>query len=169
MHTSSYFTAPMLSAKINSYRAEAEAANDRAEAAELALKQLLAQQTEREQDLISLQNRVQLLQEEADKREAQLEEAKQIQKDNAATLNQSDVVLKKAGTLEEKIEKLEIQLREATTNAHNLDLENEGLQRKLVQMEKNAQDAETRYEELMEKYQAIKNELEETMRTLDEI
>ncbi|KAJ1828436.1 tropomyosin-2 [Coemansia sp. RSA 2599] len=155
--------------KINSYRAEAEAANDRAEAAELALKQLLAQQTEREQDLISLQNRVQLLQEEADKREAQLEEAKQIQKDNAATLNQSDVVLKKAGTLEEKIEKLEIQLREATTNAHNLDLENEGLQRKLVQMEKNAQDAETRYEELMEKYQAIKNELEETMRTLDEI
>ncbi|KAJ2594993.1 hypothetical protein GGF39_004002 [Coemansia sp. RSA 1721] len=148
---------------------ESEAANDRADAAELALKQLLAQQTEREQDLISLQNRVQLLQEEADKREAQLDEAKQIQKDNAATLNQSDVVLKKANNLEEKIEALEIQLREATTTIQNLDLENEGLQRKLAQKEKNIEDAELKYEELMEKYQGIKNELEETLRTLDEI
>ncbi|KAJ2638452.1 hypothetical protein GGF40_001641 [Coemansia sp. RSA 1286] len=148
---------------------ESEAANDRADAAELALKQLLAQQTEREQDLISLQNRVQLLQEEADKREAQLDEAKQIQKDNAATLNQSDVVLKKANNLEEKIEALEIQLREATTTVQNLDLENEGLQRKLAQKEKNIEDAELKYEELMEKYQGIKNELEETLRTLDEI
>ncbi|KAJ1839908.1 hypothetical protein LPJ57_010714, partial [Coemansia sp. RSA 486] len=155
--------------KIASYRAESEAANDRADAAELALKQLLAQQTEREQDLISLQNRVQLLQEEADKREAQLDEAKQIQKDNAATLNQSDVVLKKANNLEEKIEALEIQLREATTTIQNLDLENEGLQRKLAQKEKNIEDAELKYEELMEKYQGIKNELEETLRTLDEI
>ncbi|KAJ1647547.1 tropomyosin-2 [Coemansia asiatica] len=148
---------------------ETEAANDRADAAEQALKQLLAQQTEREQELISLQNRVQLLQEEADKREAQLDEAKQIQKDNAATLNQSDVVLRKANNLEEKIEALETELREATTTARNLDLENEGLQRKLAQKEKNLEDAELKYKELMEKYQAIKNELEETMRTLDEM
>ncbi|KAJ2855360.1 tropomyosin-2, partial [Coemansia erecta] len=155
--------------KIALCRAETEAANDRADAAEQALKQLLAQQTEREQELISLQNRVQLLQEEADKREAQLDEAKQIQKDNAATLNQSDVVLRKANNLEEKIEALETELREATTTARNLDLENEGLQRKLAQKEKNLEDAELKYKELMEKYQAIKNELEETMRTLDEM
>ncbi|KAJ2230327.1 hypothetical protein IWW45_005836, partial [Coemansia sp. RSA 485] len=69
----------------------------------------------------------------------------------------------------EKIEALEIQLREATTTIQNLDLENEGLQRKLAQKEKNIEDAELKYEELMEKYQGIKNELEETLRTLDEI
>ncbi|KAJ2597625.1 hypothetical protein H4R99_004428, partial [Coemansia sp. RSA 1722] len=67
------------------------------------------------------------------------------------------------------IEALEIQLREATTTIQNLDLENEGLQRKLAQKEKNIEDAELKYEELMEKYQGIKNELEETLRTLDEI
>ncbi|KAJ2361575.1 hypothetical protein IW150_007210, partial [Coemansia sp. RSA 2607] len=134
-----------------------------------ALKQTLAQQTEREQELISLQNRVHLLEEEADKREAQLDEAKQIQKDNAATLNHSDVVLKKANTLEEKIEALELQLREATTTVHNLDLENESLQRKLAQKEKNLEDAELKYEELNEKYMGVKNELEETIRSLDDI
>ncbi|KAJ1889891.1 tropomyosin-2 [Kickxella alabastrina] len=155
--------------KINAYRAEAEAANERAEAADQQLKLVLAQQTEREQELISLQNRVQLLEEEADKRDAQLAEAKQIQQDNAATLNQSDIVLKNANTQEEKIDNLEIQLREATKNIQELDLLNEGLQRKLTQKEKDVETAETEYETLKETYTALKNEFEEAMRSLDEM
>ncbi|KAJ1889789.1 tropomyosin-2 [Kickxella alabastrina] len=155
--------------KINAYRAEAEAANERAEAADQQLKLVLAQQTEREQELISLQNRVQLLEEEADKRDAQLAEAKQIQQDNAATLNQSDIVLKNANTQEERIDNLEIQLREAIKNAQELDLLNEGLQRRLTQKEKDLETAETEYETLKETYTALKNEFEEAMRSLDEM
>ncbi|KAI7825802.1 tropomyosin [Kickxella alabastrina] len=155
--------------KINAYRAEAEAANERAEAADQQLKLVLAQQTEREQELISLQNRVQLLEEEADKRDAQLAEAKQIQQDNAATLNQSDIVLKNANTQEERIDNLEIQLREAIKNTQELDLLNEGLQRKLTQKEKDVETAETEYETLKETYTALKNEFEEAMRSLDEM
>ncbi|KAJ2003467.1 tropomyosin-2 [Coemansia thaxteri] len=155
--------------KLQTLRAEAEVANERADAAEYALKQLNDQQTEREQEFISLQNRIALLEAEADRRDTQLTEAKQIQKDSEATLNQSDVLVKKVDTLEEKLEKAENQLREALDDVRKLDLENEKLQRCITQHEKDKEAHEARYDELNDKYVTIKSELEETMRTLDEI
>ncbi|KAJ2724952.1 tropomyosin-2 [Coemansia sp. Benny D115] len=155
--------------KFAALRAEADAANERAEAAEKAQKELVEQQTEREQEIISLQNRVQLLEEEADRRDAQLAEAKQIQQDNAATLNQSDLVLKNATNQEEKIDALETQLREANKTINDLDLANEDLQRKLTQKEKDLEKAEVDYEALKEKYVELKTEFENAMKEFEDI
>ncbi|KAJ1965784.1 tropomyosin-2 [Dipsacomyces acuminosporus] len=155
--------------KINKLRGEADAANERADAAEQALKQLTDQQTEREQEFISLQNRIALLEEEAERRDSQLDEAKQLQKDSEASLNHGDVLSKKVDALEEKLEEAESQLREALENIRNLDLANENLQRRITQHEKDQEDAERKYEELNDKYLAVKAELEETIKTLEDI
>ncbi|KAJ2134053.1 tropomyosin-2 [Coemansia sp. RSA 678] len=99
--------------KLATLRAEIDAANERAETAEQALKQLEDQQTDRDQELISYQNRIRRLEDEAQMREDQLDEAKQFQRDNEATLNESDVLVKKVVTLEERFDDTESKLREA--------------------------------------------------------
>ncbi|KAI9504635.1 tropomyosin-2 [Coemansia spiralis] len=155
--------------KIAGLREEANAANERADSLERALKQLMDEQTEREQEIISLQNRITRLEEEAEVRESQLEEAKQIQKNSEATLNESDVVMRKVVTLQDTLEETETLLHEAREKASKLDLENEKLNRVIAQNEKNREDSEARYEELNEKYAGVKKELDEIIRSLDDM
>ncbi|KAJ2491259.1 tropomyosin-2 [Coemansia sp. RSA 2050] len=155
--------------KINSLRAEAEAANGRADTAEDALKKFSILQTEREQELVSLQNRIALLEAEADRRDAQLSEAKQLQKDSEATLNQSDVLVRKVETLEDKLDSAETQLRDALENARRLDLENEKLQRTLIQYEKDKERMEQKYEGLQKDFIEAKDELERTLNSLSDL
>ncbi|KAJ1664264.1 tropomyosin-2 [Coemansia sp. RSA 1813] len=155
--------------KISSLREEANVAHERADSLDATVKQLMDERTEREQEIISLQNRITRLEEEAEVRETQLDEAKEIQKNSVASLNESDVIMKKVDTLQEKYDELEIQLRESQKEAHRLDLENEKLNRIITQDEKDREDADKRYEELNEKYMSIKAELEETMKALDDI
>ncbi|KAJ1770764.1 tropomyosin-2 [Coemansia sp. RSA 1843] len=152
--------------KISSLREEANVAHERADSLDATVKQLMDERTEREQEIISLQNRITRLEEEAEVRETQLDEAKEIQKNSVASLNESDVIMKKVDTLQEKYDELEIQLRESQKE---LDLENEKLNRIITQDEKDREDADKRYEELNEKYMSIKAELEETMKALDDI
>ncbi|KAJ2582123.1 tropomyosin-2 [Coemansia sp. RSA 1836] len=155
--------------EIQALRAETEAANDRADAAEDALKKLDNQQTEREQEFISLQNRIALLEAEADRRDNQLSEAKQIQKDSEASLNQSDVLAKKVNTLEDKLEITETQLRDALENARKFDLENEKLQRTITQYEKERERSELKYENLFKDFTEAKDELERMLASLGDL
>ncbi|KAJ1859383.1 tropomyosin-2 [Coemansia sp. RSA 1822] len=153
--------------KLATLRAEIDAANERADTAEQALKQLEDQQTDRDQELISYQNRIRRLEDEAQMREDQLDEAKQFQRDNEATLNESDVLVKKVTTLEERFDDTESKLREALEKIRAYDLENEGLQRTITQYEKDKEIAEQKYEEMNEKYLASKSELDETIKMLE--
>ncbi|KAJ2238918.1 tropomyosin-2, partial [Coemansia sp. RSA 1287] len=153
--------------KLATLRAEIDAANERAETSEQALKQLEDQQTDRDQELISYQNRIRRLEDEAQMREDQLDEAKQFQRDNEATLNESDVLVKKVVTLEERFDDTESKLREALEKIRAYDLENEGLQRTITQHEKDKEIAEQKYEEMKEKYLASKGELDETIKMLE--
>ncbi|KAJ2817708.1 tropomyosin-2 [Coemansia erecta] len=148
---------------------EIDAATERAETAEQALKQLEDQQTERDQEGITLQNRIRRLEDEAQMREEQLDQAKQFQRDNEATLNESDVLIKKVMTLEEKLDNAESKLREALEKIRAYDLENEGLQRTITQYETDKEIAEQKYEELNEKFLSNKNELDETIKMLESI
>ncbi|PIA18744.1 hypothetical protein COEREDRAFT_79734 [Coemansia reversa NRRL 1564] len=155
--------------KISSLRAEIDAAIERAETAEQALKQMEIQQTERDQEVISYENRIKVLESEVQAREGQLDEAKQFQRDSEATLNESDVLVKKISTLEEKLDDAENQLREALEKIRKYDLDNEGLQRIITQHEKDKEIMEQRHEDVSEKYTATKNELEETIKMLESI
>ncbi|KAJ1733169.1 tropomyosin-2 [Coemansia biformis] len=155
--------------KIGSLRAEIDAAVERAETAEHALKQLEDQQTERDQEVISYQNRIKRLEEEAQVREEQLDEAKQIQRASEASLNESDVLVKKVSSMEERLDETENQLREALEKIRAFDLENESLQRIITQHEKNKENLDQKHEELNEKYLSTKNELDETIKMLETI
>ncbi|KAJ2306345.1 tropomyosin-2 [Coemansia sp. RSA 2706] len=155
--------------KFNNLRAEVEVANERADSAEQALKQLQDEQTEREQEIISYQNRIKRLEEEAQMREDQLEEAKKFNQDNQTTLSETDVLIKKVMTLEEKLDTAENQLREALEKIRSYDLENENLQRIITQNDKDKEIADQRYEELELKYNENKQELDNTVKLLEDI
>ncbi|KAJ1735556.1 hypothetical protein LPJ72_001810 [Coemansia sp. Benny D160-2] len=155
--------------KISHLREESNVANERADSLDATVKQLMDERTEREQDIISLQNRITRLEEEAEVREKQLDDAKEIQKNSEASLNESDVIMKKVDTLQEKYDEIEIQLRESQKETHRLDLENEKLNRVITQNEKDREDADKRYDELYEKYLKVKEDLDETIKALDDI
>ncbi|KAJ2800094.1 tropomyosin-2, partial [Coemansia helicoidea] len=135
----------------------------------LALKQLGDQQTERDQEIISYQNRIRRLEEVAQETEGQLDAAKQVQRDNEATLNESDVLAKKVSVMEEKLDETENQLREALEKIRAYDLENENLQRIITQHGKDKEIMEQKYDELSEKYTTTKHELDETIKMLETI
>ncbi|OMJ23703.1 putative asparagine-tRNA ligase, mitochondrial [Smittium culicis] len=156
-----------LKEKISNIRLEADAASARADAAELALKQINEQQIEREQEIISLQNRITLLEDELDRKESRIAEAKQLAEDHESTRDASDVLNKRIHLLEEKLETAELELQQ--TKEKNMDVKTESLERTIAQFENERVDSEARYEALNEKYLKSKADLEETMKFLEDI
>ncbi|OMJ26863.1 putative asparagine-tRNA ligase, mitochondrial [Smittium culicis] len=156
-----------LKEKISNIRLEADAASARADAAELALKQINEQQIEREQEIISLQNRITLLEDELDRKESRIAEAKQLAEDHESTRDASDVLNKRIHLLEEKLETAELELQQ--TKEKNMDVKTESLERTIAQFENERVDSESRYEALNEKYLKSKADLEETMKFLEDI
>ncbi|KAJ2319295.1 hypothetical protein IWW52_002052 [Coemansia sp. RSA 2704] len=72
-------------------------------------------------------------------------------------------------TLEEKLDTAENQLREALEKIRSYDLENENLQRIITQNDKDKEIADQRYEELELKYNENKQELDNTVKLLEDI
>ncbi|PVV01274.1 hypothetical protein BB560_004313 [Smittium megazygosporum] len=155
--------------KINSIRLEAEAASARADAAEAALKQLNDQQVEREQEIISLQNRIAMLEEEIERKDERIVEIKQLADDHETSKSAGDVLTKRIDMLEEKLETSESELQQTKEKLRNLDVKSENLERTVAQMEADKAAQEARYEELNEKYLKIKEEHEETLKALEEL
>ncbi|OLY79722.1 Tropomyosin-2 [Smittium mucronatum] len=158
-----------LKEKISNIRLEADAAAARADAAELALKQLNEQQNEREQEIISLQNRISLLEDELDRKEAKISEAKKMAEDVENSRDASDVLTRRINIVEEKLEAAESELQESKEKLRNMDIKTESLERTIVQLENERAESDVRYEELNEKYLKSKADLEETMKFLEDM
>ncbi|PVU90936.1 hypothetical protein BB559_003475 [Furculomyces boomerangus] len=155
--------------KINSIRLEAEAASARADAAEMALKQLNDQQTEREHEINSLTNRVSMLEEELERKDAKIAETKQLVEDNENSKNAGDTLSKRIHMLEEKLEEAELELQQTKEKLRNMDIKADTLERTVAQMENERNDFERKHEELNEKYIKIKEEHEETIKALEDL
>ncbi|KAJ1920989.1 tropomyosin-2 [Tieghemiomyces parasiticus] len=156
-----------LSKKIQSLREECEAATDRAEAAEGQVKQLTDAQMEREQEIISYQNKIANLEEQLDTAEQKLREAKAAADEDEQSRSAHDELFRRAQHLEEELENREKELKEVRETLRTVDVKAEHLERTIQKMTAERDEHDLKYEELNTKYLETKAEFESTMAALD--
>ncbi|GJJ72008.1 hypothetical protein EMPS_04365 [Entomortierella parvispora] len=117
--------------KLTNLRAEADAAQTRAEIAERDLAAAKAEVSAKDQEAISLNNRIALL--------------------------------------EGQLEKAETGGSDSKSKVRELELKNEDLERKVKTLEKENEAYEIKWETINAENKKIKDELEETMRAMDEL
>lgn len=71
--------------------------------------------------------------------------------------------------LEEQLDKIESQLQTNSTNSNDADLRAEEAERKVQNLEQELADKEQLYEELLEKSNSAKNELDELARQFEDL
>lgn len=104
----------LLPQKIASIRAEADAANARADEYEQKYKELERIQMSQEHDIISLANQNKHLEEDLEKAHEKIQQLKSLEQDEDDLKKEKDAAQRKITLLEEELEKSEKSLREAT-------------------------------------------------------
>ncbi|KAK9718826.1 tropomyosin-2 [Basidiobolus ranarum] len=155
--------------KLNALRAEVDLANARADEAESSLKKLNDSQNDRDQEIIGLQNKIQLLEEELEKAEGKLQDAKVLKEEDEQNRNYGENLLKKINLLEVQLETTENNLRETTEKLRQVDLKAEQAERRVQQLETEKVEMEGKLESLEEQYRNVKAELDETLKSLEEL
>ncbi|KAJ1987821.1 tropomyosin-2 [Dimargaris cristalligena] len=158
-----------LSKKIQSLREECEAATLRADTAEASVKVLTESQMDRDQEIVSFQNKVALLEEQLDTAELKLREAKVAADEDELTRSAHDELVRKVQVLEETLETRELELKETREQLRTVDVKAEHLERTVQKMESERDESDARYEELNQKYLATKAEFEATIKALDDM
>lgn len=98
--------------KLNNLRAEAEAAVERAEAAEAKNKQLELTLLQRDQDITSLNHRLALSDEQLEKAEGKLADAKHAHEEGDTAKSTAENLTRKIQILEEELDNAEKNLKE---------------------------------------------------------
>ncbi|KAG4305640.1 hypothetical protein PORY_001196 [Pneumocystis oryctolagi] len=152
-----------LKEKICSLRMEAEEANARADEASLRVKQLEHELALKEQENMSLMHKNEILESEIERLEQQLMEAKTAVEDETGSRNMSESLQKKIQLLEEELEENDINLRKTTEKLRHMDVKSEYFERKVHVLEKERDDIEAKYEEMLKKYECVKAELDDSL------
>ncbi|KAK9762412.1 tropomyosin-2 [Basidiobolus ranarum] len=155
--------------KLNALRTEVDAANARADEAESVLKRLNDSQNDRDQEIMGLQNKIQLLEEQLETAEARIHDAKLLKEEDEQNRNHSDTLTKKINMLEIQLETAENNLRETTEKLRQVDLKAEQAERRVQQLETEKVEMESKFEALQEQYRNVKAELDETLKSLEEM
>ncbi|KAJ1649109.1 tropomyosin-2 [Dispira simplex] len=124
---------------------------------------------ERDQEIISFQNRVTLLEEQLETAEQRLEEAKVAAMEDEHNRSSHDELVRKVQQLEEDLEKREQELKDTRDQLRTVDVKAEHLERTITKMEAERDEMDHRYEELNQKYLANKAEFEATLKALDDM
>ncbi|KAF9967112.1 hypothetical protein BGZ70_000087 [Mortierella alpina] len=132
--------------KLASLREEVNAANAKADEAELKVKELQEDQTKKDHEITSLKNKLTLVEADLEKAENTIVEAK-------LNLDEGETT-KTVGR---------------TEGLRQMDIKAEHFERKVQQLESQRDAYETKIVELTEKYDGIKKELDETLKSLEDM
>ncbi|KAG9290673.1 hypothetical protein G9A89_011636 [Geosiphon pyriformis] len=155
--------------RLTALRAEADAASQRAEDAEAALKKEKQESASKDQEILSLQNKLILLEAQVDRAEKKLADSKHLQEEEESSKSNIEGLQRKIALLESELDSTEKNLRETTEKLRQTDVKAEHFERKVHQLDGERAQSEEKYEKLLEQYQQSKAELEETLRQLDQI
>ncbi|KAJ3060543.1 hypothetical protein HDU98_003502 [Podochytrium sp. JEL0797] len=155
--------------KLEKLRIESEGNHSRAERAEQEVKDLKAEVARKETDVQNLNNKIKLLQMDLERTEKRVEEVKLKKADGDKEDSQIEVLTRKVQMLEHSLEEREKSWREATDKARSLEVHSEHHERKAKQIDSEKVDLEKKYEELQGKYNAVKAELESTLKSLEDM
>ncbi|KAJ3245382.1 phosphatidyl inositol kinase [Chytriomyces hyalinus] len=155
--------------KLEKLRVESESNHSRAERAEAEVKELKAEVAKKETDIQNLNNKIKLLQMDLERTEKRVEEVKVKKAEGDKEDSQIEVLTRKVQMLEHQLEEKEKSWREATDKARSLEVHSEHHERKAKQIDTEKVDLEKKYEELTAKYNAVKAELEATLKSLEDL
>ncbi|KAI8331978.1 X-domain of DnaJ-containing-domain-containing protein [Choanephora cucurbitarum] len=137
--------------KIASIRAEADAANARADAFEQKYKELEQVQMKQEHEIISLTNQNKHLEEDLELANEKIKQLKALEEDEDDLKKENDAAQRKITLLEQELETSEKTIRETTKNFREADVKAEHFERKVQQLESLYSDQEKKNEELKQK------------------
>ncbi|KAJ3406478.1 hypothetical protein HDV05_005971 [Chytridiales sp. JEL 0842] len=155
--------------KLEKLRIDSESANARAEKAEAEVKELKAELAKKETEVQNLNNKVSLLQMDLERAEKRVEEVKLKKAEGDKEETQMDALKRKVQMLETQLDEKDKSWREATDKVRSLEVHAEHHERKGKQLDSEKGDLEKKYEELQSKYNAIKGELESTLKSLEDL
>ncbi|ORE04412.1 DnaJ-domain-containing protein [Rhizopus microsporus var. microsporus] len=153
--------------KIASIRAEAEAANARADEYEKKYKELEQLQMKQEHEIISLSNQNKHLQEDLELAHQKIEQLKALEEEDDDLKKENDAAQRKITLLEQELEKSEKAVREATKNFREADVKAEHFERKVQQLETLSSDQEKKIEDLKAKIIELQSQLDDYYELLD--
>ncbi|KAG0833165.1 hypothetical protein G6F29_005567 [Rhizopus arrhizus] len=149
--------------KIASIRAEADAANARADEYEKKYKELEQIQMQQEHEIIALTNQNKHLEEDLHTAQEKIESLKAIEEEDDDLKKENDAAQRKITLLEQELEKSEKAVREATKNFREADVKAEHFERKVQQLESLSFDQEKKVEELKAKIIELQSQLDEKL------
>ncbi|KAG9326213.1 hypothetical protein KVV02_001097 [Mortierella alpina] len=158
-----------MSSKLASLREEVNAANAKADEAEAKVKELQEDQTKKDHEITSLKNKLTLVEADLEKAENTIAEAKLNLDEGETTKTVGEGLARKVSLLETELDSAETNLRETTEKLRQMDIKAEHFERKVQQLEGQRDAYETKIAELTEKYDGIKKELDETLKSLEDM
>ncbi|KAI5820765.1 tropomyosin [Pyronema omphalodes] len=154
---------------MNSLRMETEAAQAQNEELQAKIKVLEQENLTKEQEIASLSHRNTLLDEEVEKLEKALAEAKTAADSGASSSAELDALQRKLQLLEDEAEEADKNLRETNEKLRLTDVKAEHYERKVATVEAERDQWEKKYEEIVEKYKSAQDELDKIAQQLSDI
>ncbi|KAF8518012.1 tropomyosin [Hysterangium stoloniferum] len=153
--------------KLESLRAEADANVERAEAAEELNKKLKQELLEKENDITSLNHKLNVALGDLEKAEEKLGEAKLAREEGDASKTTNDNLQRKIQLLEEELDNAEKNVKETVEKLRQVDVKAEHFERQVQRLEQERDQWEKKYEEAQDKYQESKKELDELLHSME--
>ncbi|KAJ5558732.1 Tropomyosin [Penicillium sp. DV-2018c] len=142
-------------------RAEADEAHELVDELKAKVKALEQENLSKEQEITSLNHRNSLLEEEVEKAEAALKEAKEAASQSLQHDTQNEALQRRVQLLEEEAEENDRALRETNEKLRQTDIKAGHFERKVQALEDQHSKLEQRYEEAIKEHQAVKKELDD--------
>ncbi|KAI9440461.1 tropomyosin [Lactarius indigo] len=153
--------------KLANLRAEADAAVERAEAAEAKNKTYEQALLQKDQEITSLQHRIGVLDGELEKTEGKLAETKLAAADGESSKTTSEGLVRKVQLLEEELDTAEKNVKETMEKLRQVDVKAEHFERQVQRVEQERDQWEKKFEEMQTKYRESKAELDELVANME--
>jgi len=153
--------------KLNSLRGEADHAIERAEAAEAKNKQYEQQLLEKDQEIVSLQHKLSVMDSDLDKTEQQLSALKKDHAEGEGAKVTNDSLQRKIQLLEEELDAAEKNVKDTVEKLRQVDVKAEHFERQVQRVEQERDQWEKKYEEMQEKYLQAKKEQDELVQSME--
>ncbi|KAF9931865.1 hypothetical protein FBU30_009445 [Linnemannia zychae] len=155
--------------KLAALREDVNAADARATEAEAKVKVLQDEQIQKDHEITSLKNKLLLVEAELEKAETRIAEAKLNLDEGENSKTVGEGLARKVSLLETELDSAERNLRETTEKLRQMDIKAEHFERKVQQLENERDVYERKVEDLTTKYNGIKLELDDTLKSLEEL
>jgi len=164
---SSQGTMDRIKERLAALRAEADAAVDRAEAAESKNKKYEQELLVKDQEIKSLTHKLGVIEGDLEKAESKLSDLKNASEDSETRKSTNEGLQRKVQLLEEELDAADQNLKDNLEKLRQVDVKAEHFERQVKRLEEERDVWERKYEEAQEKYNKSKKELDELVLSME--